>query len=107
MAGGGGSRQPPRVGPGGARLSRAETGSPPAMIPSTVEELVRDHAERRRDKTLPPDRRKAWDPKPCRRSSRSARRRSDHDATKRQIDSITRQLTAELRKRAKARKTAV
>ena len=131
MAGGEGSRQPRRVGRVGAPRNdtldvfldmieayhgpdwtmRTRKGklikTPHSILRYYVEELVRDHAERSRDKTLPPDVRKAWDPKHLGRSSRSARRRSDHDATKRQIDSITRRLTAELRKRAKARKTAV
>jgi hypothetical protein len=72
-----------------------------------VEELVRDHTKRSRDRALPENLRQAWDPKHLGRSSRSAKRRSDYDLTKRQIDSITRRLTSELRKRAKARKTAV
>jgi hypothetical protein len=72
-----------------------------------VEALVRDHTVRSRDKALPLDAREAWDPKHLGRSSRSAKRRSDHDVTKRQIDSITRRLIARLRERAKARKTFV
>jgi hypothetical protein len=76
-----------------------------AILRYYVGELVRDHTAKNRDKALPPDAREAWDPKHLGRSSRSARRRSDHDITKRQIDSITRRLIARLRERAKARKT--
>jgi hypothetical protein len=76
-----------------------------AILRYYVGELVRDHTGRSRDKALPPDVRKAWDPEYLGKASRSAKRRSDYNLTKRQIDSITRRLIARLRERAKARKT--
>ena len=84
-----------------------------AIVRYYVEELVQAEAdgdqrkldkvatrtEQSRDRNLPPAVRRAWDPKHLARSNRSAKRRSDHDTTERLIDSITRRLIIELRKR--------
>jgi len=77
--------------------------TPHSILRYYVEQVVRDHTEKSRDKSLPAAVRKAFDPKHLGRSSRSAKRRTDIDTTKRQIESITRRLTSELRKRARKR----